>query len=93
MDPTMSAAFEAGSGVSPTALKLTVQLIASGVILMREQRNSTTPAVAEVIRRAIPAKDAHRLTPSEVVDIARLANLRMWEAYKKVEDTKERIAA
>lgn len=34
MDPTMSAAFEAGSGVSPTALKLTVQLIASGVILM-----------------------------------------------------------
>lgn len=34
MDPTMSAAFEAGSGVSPTALRTTVQLIASGVILM-----------------------------------------------------------
>lgn len=34
MDPTMSAAFEAGSGVSPTALKASVQLIASGVILL-----------------------------------------------------------
>lgn len=34
MDPTMSAAFEVGSGVSPTALRSTVQLIASGVILM-----------------------------------------------------------
>lgn len=34
MDPTMSLAFEAGSGVSPTALRTTVQLIASGVILL-----------------------------------------------------------
>ena len=55
---------------------------ASGVILMREQRNSSTPVVAEVVRRATPAKDAYRLTPAQVLDIARLANLRMWEAYK-----------
>ena len=34
MDPTMSLAFEAVSGVSPTALRTTVQLIASGVILL-----------------------------------------------------------
>lgn len=66
---------------------------ASGVILMREQRNSTTPVVAEVVRRAAPAKDAYRLTPSEVIDIARLANLRMWEAYNKVEKTAERLVA
>lgn len=56
---------------------------ASGVILMREQRNSGTPVVAEVVRRATPAKDAYRLQPAQVLDIARLANLRMWEAYKR----------
>lgn len=56
---------------------------ASGVILMREQRNSVTPVVAEVVRRATPAKDATRLKPEQVMDIARLANLRMWEAYHR----------
>lgn len=55
---------------------------ASGVILMREQRNSVTPVVAEVVRRATPEKDAFKLTPAQVMDIARLANLRMWEAYR-----------
>lgn len=55
----------------------------SGVILMREQRNSATPAVAEVVRRATPNKDAGRLKPEQVMDIARLANLRMWEAYRR----------
>lgn len=54
----------------------------SGVILMREQRNSITPVVAEVVRRATPDKNAARLTPAQVMDIARLANLRMWEAYQ-----------
>ncbi len=34
-------------------------------------------------RRATPAKDAYRLKPAEVMDIARLANLRMWESYKR----------
>lgn len=62
---------------------------ASGVILMREQRNSATPVVAEVVRRATPAKDAYRLKPEQVMDIARLANLRMWEAYKQEQAAKE----
>lgn len=62
---------------------------ASGVILMREQRNSVTPVAAEVVRRAKPAKDAYRLQPSQVLDIARLANLRMWEAYKQEMAAKE----
>lgn len=56
---------------------------ASGVILMREQRNSVTPVVAEVVRRATPDKDAPRLTAAQVMDIARLQNLRMWEAYQR----------
>lgn len=54
----------------------------SGVILMREQHGNDTVAVAEVVRRATPAKDAYRLKPEQVMDIARLANLRMWEAYQ-----------
>jgi hypothetical protein len=61
---------------------------ASGVILMRERRNSATPVVAEVVRRATPAKDAYRLKPEQVIDIARLANLRMWEAYKREESAR-----
>lgn len=64
---------------------------ASGVILMREQRNSMTPVVAEVVRRATPAKDAYKLTPAQVMDIARLANLRMWEAYKRRDDAQAEV--
>lgn len=58
----------------------------SGVILFYEQRNRGTPLAVTVERRAIPNKDADRLKPEQVMDIARLANLRMWEAYKQRED-------
>lgn len=54
----------------------------SGVILLRAQRGGA-PAVCDVVRRATPNKDAARLTPEAVMDIARLANLRMWEAYQQ----------
>jgi hypothetical protein len=56
---------------------------ASGVLLLREQRNSHTPLAVHVERRATPAKDAYQLKPEQVMDIARLANLRMWEAYRR----------
>ena len=56
---------------------------ASGVILFSERRGSVVPVVAEVERRATPNKDATRLKPEEVMDLARLANLRMWEAYRQ----------
>ena len=55
---------------------------ASGLLLVREQRNSTTPVAVHCERRATPNKDAARLTPAQAVDIARLANLRMWDAYQ-----------
>lgn len=61
---------------------------ASGILLLREQRNSHTPIAVHVERRATPAKDAPRLKPEQVMDIARLANLRMWEAYKRAEVNK-----
>lgn len=58
---------------------------ASGVILFYQQRNSVTPLAVSVERRAMPNKDALRLKPEQVMDIARLANLRMWEAYHQRE--------
>lgn len=54
----------------------------SGVLLVREQRNSTTPVAVECVRRATPNKDAARISPAAAIDIARLANLRMWDAYR-----------
>lgn len=55
---------------------------ASGILLLRERRDwREPPVVVKVERRATPAKDAYRLKPEQVMDIARLANLRMWEAY------------
>lgn len=53
----------------------------SGLLLVSEQRDSVTPVVVRCERRATPNKDACRLQPRQVMDIARLANLRMWDAY------------
>lgn len=53
---------------------------ASGVLLL-DDRGGRLQVWCE--RRATPAKDAYRLTPAEVMDIARLQNLRMWDAYKQ----------
>jgi hypothetical protein len=39
----------------------------------------------QVIRRAKPAKNAHVLTAAQAIDIARLASLRMWDSYAKLE--------
>lgn len=54
---------------------------ASGVLLFRERRNTSVPVLVECVRRPKPNKDFYRLSPEQVMDIARLANLRMWEAY------------
>ena len=62
---------------------------ASGVLLLREGKSDFGPPIVVTCeRRAMPAKDAYRLKPSEVMDIARLANLRMWEAYKREDDAR-----
>lgn len=64
---------------------------ASGVILLREQRNSVTPVVAHHHKKATPAKDAFVLSPEQVLDIARLANLRMWQAYQDRDNAVEHL--
>lgn len=63
----------------------------SGVLLYYEQRNRVTPLAMTVERRATPDKDALRLKPEQVMDIARLQNLRMWEAYRD-RDVERKIA-
>lgn len=58
------------------------------------QQSLIATLVLECIRRACPNKHAHRLEPEQVMDIARLANLRMWEAYHQRDlATRERTAA
>jgi hypothetical protein len=55
---------------------------ASGILLVTRSEPPQPGVLVRCLRRATPAKDADRLTPAQVMDIARLANLRMWEAYK-----------
>lgn len=55
---------------------------ASGVLLLTRGKSPQPNVLVRCERRATPAKDAERVTPAQVMDIARLANLRMWEAYK-----------
>jgi len=57
---------------------------ASGVLLVREQRGTDVLSV-ECVRRATPNRDAKAISAAAAVDIARLANLRMWDAYKQLE--------
>lgn len=56
---------------------------ASGVLLLDDRHGRITVSCE---RRAMPAKDAYRLTPAEVMDVARLQNLRMWDAYQKADN-------
>lgn len=64
---------------------------ASGVIVMREQQhgNGAARVVATVVRRAVPNRNAYQLGAAEVADIARLATLRLWDAYAIIDRLKE----
>lgn len=59
---------------------------ASGVLLLRRGNHRGVSVVVECARRATPDRFATRLTAEDVMDIARLANLRMWEAYRRRDD-------
>jgi hypothetical protein len=56
----------------------------SGVLLLREGKGAV-PVVVSCLRRSTPNKDAARITAVQAIDIARLANLRMWESYERAE--------
>lgn len=50
-----------------------------GVILVEKDRRGNI--IASVKRRSTPSKTPYRLSDKEILDVSRLANLRMWEAY------------
>lgn len=59
----------------------------SGVLLVNELRNGRTSV--RCIRRAKPNPAAKVLTADQVLDIARLATLRLWNAYDDVRHAEE----
>lgn len=61
----------------------------SGVLLLKHYTDLGKDLIwVTCERRATPAKDAYRLKPAQVMDISRLANLRMWEAYGKLDQSR-----
>jgi hypothetical protein len=66
----------------------------SGVLLLKHGRGTREPAViVRCERRATPNKNADKLTAEQALDVARLANLRMWEAYAETHQAIRRAAA
>lgn len=63
----------------------------SGILLLTNRPGSIDWVRVECKRRATPNKDAARLKPESALDIARLANLRMWDAYKDLEVERLRV--
>lgn len=60
----------------------------SGVLLLKWRHNA--PYIT-CERRAKPSRTAERLSAADAVDIARLANLRMWDAYREMEDANRHL--
>lgn len=61
----------------------------SGVLLLTERSDAYSvsgPLVIKVERAAKPCRDADKLSPACVMDIARLANLRLWDAYAEADN-------
>ena len=59
----------------------------SGVLLMYNHRVSGNFHVS-VERMAVPDRTADHISAEDAVDIARLASLRMWDAYQRLDDRK-----
>jgi hypothetical protein len=58
----------------------------SGVLLINESQQYPGTLYIKVERMAKPNRDAEKIDAEDAIDIARLASLRMWDAYKTVED-------
>ena len=56
---------------------------ASGVVLLRRDARYFTGTAIRLLKRAKPDKNAKQITTFDVIDLARLANLRMWSALNK----------
>ena len=56
---------------------------ASGVVTLVQDNRFSGGLNIKVIQKATPCRDAKPISPADAVDIARLANLRMWAALTK----------
>lgn len=65
---------------------------ASGVLLLHRLGHPHPGITVTCERRATPNKDAYRLKHEQVMDIARLANLRMWDAYSARQNAMDDVA-
>ena len=57
----------------------------SGVILLKRHNSQAGNVIATVERRATPNREAKPISPAAAIDIARLASLRMWQAYEAID--------
>lgn len=60
---------------------------ASGVILLERHMSGHISARPE--HHAKPNRDAKTISPEDAVDIARLASLRLWDAFQTIEDLRK----
>ncbi len=67
----------------------------SGILLITESRHHTPDFSIQVERPAHPNRSADKLSAEDAIDIARLAGLRMWDAYEQVDrlTAERRLAA
>lgn len=61
----------------------------SGVLTLRERK--TAGFEVSVQRQAKPDRDAKKIEPADVLNIARLASLRLWDAYARLEVEKAEV--
>lgn len=59
----------------------------SGVLLVSEPVNKYDIVKVKCLKRAKPCRDAQPIDDRAVIQIARLASLRMWDAYKASEQS------
>lgn len=62
----------------------------SGVLLLSRRHNQID---VECIRRAVPNPEAKPLETKEVFNVARLAGIRMWATYARLDYVQEQLAA
>lgn len=62
----------------------------SGILLLDRSENTPSGVAIHCVRRATPNRDCSRLTPEDALDVARLANIRMWESYALLESEQRR---
>lgn len=65
---------------------------ASGVLLLKTQQYDGR-LIVQCARRATPNKNCDRITPAGALDIARLASLRMWNAFDRIDELEKKVMA